>query len=66
MPVFDVKTASGKLISTITVGHKESTIVGQRYDESYLGQFREMYNEEVFLIEREEVDFHAKDNKRIN
>lgn len=64
MQVYDVLTKSGKLISTIYVGPEESIRVGTFYDESYLDQYREMYNEEVSIKSRIEIDKYEKFNRK--
>lgn len=64
MIIFDVKTASGRVVSTIMVGESESSFVGQRYDDNYLSSFRDQYNEEVAIVSRVEIDKHPIANRK--
>lgn len=64
MPIFDVVTSSGNVVSSIIAGEHEAIFVGRSYGAEYLSNLSDYLGEEVSIKMRIELDKHEKDNKR--
>lgn len=65
MPIFDVVTASGNLVSSISVGETEAILVGQCYNSEYLSKLGDYLGQEVSIKMRIDFDKFEKLNKLV-
>lgn len=66
MVIFDVKTLSGNLVSTLSIPEDDAIFLSQIYNNDYLKNLSACKGEELIIKKRIEIDKHAIQNKMLS